>query len=78
MTYPGTVRNGVVVLPDGVALPEGVEVDVVVRTSEPEGRPAGVGAMLAELARRAETQPCALPADLAENHDHYLHGRPKR
>jgi virulence-associated protein VagC len=79
MTYRGTVRSGVVVLPADVALPEGAEVVVVVPGDEPTEAPAtGIWAKLADLGRWAETQPSDLPPDLAENHDHYLHGHPKR
>jgi hypothetical protein len=79
MTYRGTVRGGVVVLPDDVALPEGAEVVVVMPGGEPVTATApGVWARLADLGRWAETQPSDLPPDLAENHDHYLHGQPKR
>jgi hypothetical protein len=79
MTYRGTVRSGVVVLPADVALPEGAEVVVVV----PEGEPTKVATTdvwmkLTDLGRWSETQPSDLPPDLAENHDHYLHGQPKR
>lgn len=80
MTYRGTVQGGVVVLPEGVALPEGAEVTVTPRAAPAEGAAARpkIWEKLEELARWAETQPCDLPADLAANHDHYLHGTPKR
>jgi hypothetical protein len=78
MTYRGTVRSGVVVLPANVTLPEGVEVVVVVREEGPtKTAAAGVWSKLAELGRWAENLPSDLPPDLAENHDHYLHGLPK-
>ena len=78
MTYRGTVRSGVVILPANVALPEGTEVDIVVPESETTRAASGVWAKLADLGRWAETQPSELPPDLAENIDHYLHGQPKR
>jgi hypothetical protein len=68
----------VVVLPADVTLPEGAEVVVVVPEGEPKNAAPGIWTKLAELGRWAETQPSELPADLAENHDHYLHGQPKR
>lgn len=78
MTHRGTVRSGVIVLPDDVALPEGTEVVIVVPEGGPTGTAGdGVWAKLADLGRWAESQPSDLPPDLAENHDHYLHGRPK-
>lgn len=77
MTYRGTVRSGVVVLPADIALPEGAEVVVVVPEEGPAKTAAGVWTKLAELGRWAENQPSDLPPDLAQNHDHYLHGHPK-
>jgi hypothetical protein len=81
MTYKGRVQNGVILVEDGVRLPEGAEVHVELAdaTESPEknGEPT-IWEKLAELGRWAETQPSDLPADLAVNHDHYLHGAPKR
>ncbi|MHB1035853.1 MAG: hypothetical protein ACYC35_18715 [Pirellulales bacterium] len=77
MVYRGRVKNGVVILDDPVQLPEGteVEVDLPIRsTGEPlEGAPT-LYDRLKPVIGMAE----GLPADLAENHDHYLHGTPKR
>lgn len=78
MTYRGTVRSGVVVLPADIELAEGTEVVVVVPESEPAEAAVDVWAKLADLGRWAESQPCDLPADLALNHDRYLRGRPER
>lgn len=72
MTYRGHVKNGVVVLDAAVALPEGAAVEVRVvegRTEEPP-----LSAILLKYAGKAE----GLPPDLAENHDHYLYGVPKK
>jgi hypothetical protein len=83
MTYQGTVQNGSVVLHDGASLPDGTLVSVVPvsppvsETVTADAAPT-VWQKLAELGRWAETQPCDLPSDLAANHDHYLHGVPKR
>ena len=70
MTYLGHVRNGSVVLDGSVVLPEGTKVRV-----EPI---AETGKTLAE--RFANVIGCIsdLPSDLAENHDHYIHGTPKK
>lgn len=79
MTYQGTVQNGVIVFGSSISLPEGTIVEFTPRlpavTSE---KPKTIGERLAELADWVETQPCDLPEDLAKNHDHYLHGLPKR
>lgn len=84
MTYRGHVKNGVVVLEPPVDLPDGAEVEVrlLARRDEPEAhqrhesveRPAWAKKAL-ELSRR---MPRDLPEDLAEQHDHYIHGAPKR
>jgi hypothetical protein len=82
MTYKGTVQNGVILVEGGVQLPEGAEVQIELPdraqpANEKTGEPS-IGQKLAALGRWAETQPCDLPEDLAINHDHYLHGLPKR
>jgi hypothetical protein len=68
----GIVRNGVVVLENGQVLPEGAVVRLEVITSEPEA----TGALTSALEDWAG-KGVGLPADLAKNHDHYLHGLPK-
>jgi hypothetical protein len=68
--YTGTVKGGVVVL-DGVKLADGTMVQV--EPVEPT-RPSTIGQRLKQFAGTA----CGLPPDMAENHDHYLHGRPKK
>ena len=70
MTYKGQVKNGVVVLERPDLLPEGAVVRVRV-LQEPEQT---LGDRLLRHAGRAKD----LPNDLAANHDHYLHGVPKR
>ena len=71
MSYLGEVKNGVIVLEQDVALAEGTKVRV-----EPVE-----GDQLPTLAERLKG--CigiveGLPSDMARNHDHYLHGQPKR
>jgi hypothetical protein len=78
MTYRGHVENGIVRLDDGIMLPEGIEVRVET-LSPPSAQPAekdgptlyGQMEPLVGIAK-------GLPPDLAKNHDHYLHGAPKR
>ena len=70
MTYRGHIEKGVVVLDDQVELPDGTEVRVepLVNT---------VRRTLAEqFADVIGTVP-ELPPDMAQQHDHYLHGAPK-
>ncbi|HXJ93070.1 MAG TPA: hypothetical protein VMT20_09325 [Terriglobia bacterium] len=70
MTYRGTVSKGVVMLPSEAELPDGAEVLV-----EPiEGAFEPVGKKLLALAGILKD----LPEDFAQNHDHYVHGAPKR
>jgi hypothetical protein len=70
MTYRGHIENGSIVFDEAVVLPEGTKVRV-----EPL---AESGKTLAE--RFGDLIGCIsdLPSDMAENHDHYIHGTPKR
>lgn len=78
MTYLGQVKNGVVVFDRGVVLPEGSTVEVTVVRTPPEQAPSDEGATLYERLRPVIGAAEGLPPDLARNHDHYLHGRPRR
>lgn len=80
MTYLGTVQNGIIVLTGNAVLPEGSDVEVVLRTNvtAPVAAEGSIWTDLAALGKEVEALPCDLPADLAENHDHYLYGAPKR
>jgi len=72
MTYQGQVKNGVVVLPEGVTLSEGCLV-----RGEPvddAAPPSSIVKQLQEWAGKGTN----LPEDLARNHDHYLHGQERR
>ena len=68
--FTGRVINGVVVLDDGSTLPDGTEV----RITPVDSQKTTLGRRLLELSGIAE----GLPGDLAANHDHYLHGIPKK
>jgi hypothetical protein len=71
MLLNGIVQNGVVVVANPHSLPEGAKVTIVVEMP-------GTAPTLAErLLKHAGTVP-DLPSDLAEQHDHYIHGTPKR
>ena len=72
MSYTGTIKNGVVVLPPGVQLPDGTEVELTPLISEKDAQK--FTDELLRIAGRTKK----LPPDLARNHDHYLHGLPKR
>jgi hypothetical protein len=68
MSYMGKVAKGKIVLPLGVNLPEGTPVRV-----EPVPRET-----LAKRLKKVIGSVEGLPPDFAENHDHYIHGTPKK
>jgi len=72
MSFTGTVENGVIKLPANAALPDGTKVRV-----EPIARPVAKNQLtkrLVSIASKARN----LPADLAAEHDHHIHGTSKR
>lgn len=71
MTFRGRVSNGVVVLEEGAHLPDGLEVRV-----EPVDQPERK--TLYERLRPFAGQMEGLPNDLADQHDHYIHGTSKK
>ena len=70
MVYRGHVKNGVVVLDEPAELPEGAEVRVELAEEEDCTTLAD---RLRDVIGIGEG-----PSDLAEHHDHYAHGKPKR
>jgi len=70
MSYKGKVENGQIKLPPGTTLPEGAEVTVDVLEARRETPFA------AELLKLAKVRDW--PTDMALNHDHYIHGMPKK
>jgi len=71
-TYKGHVENGVIVLDERVALPDGTAVRI-----EPVPSDADLDRLrqgLLSLSGIAK----GMPSDMARNHDHYLHGTPKK
>ena len=68
-------------LPPGVTLPPGpIEVTIEPCKAANESPTAGSGnlrSFLLELAKEAELQNPDLPADMAEHHDYYAHGKPR-
>ena len=74
MTYNGRIHNGVVVLDNGTQLAEGTLVRVEpLDPADGEDVPT-LYEQLESLVGSVE----GLPPDMARNHDHYLHGHPKR
>jgi len=71
MKYAGKVKDGVVLLDSPNALQDGTIVTV-----EPVSPPAR--GKLGQKLKRFAGVVQDLPRDIAQNHDHYLHGRPKK
>jgi hypothetical protein len=71
MELEGVVQNGVVVPDNGAVLAEGARVRIIVPPAE---NPKPFGERFAQFKGAVP----GLPADLAEQHDHYRLGTPKR
>jgi hypothetical protein len=83
MTVEGRVENGRIVLDDQTPLPEGVKVriEVLDRDAEQKQGAEQAPSELSSLYERMKPfigSVKDLPPDYAINHDHYLHGQPKR
>jgi hypothetical protein len=72
VTYKGTVKNGVVVLPADAKLADGTAVEVVPEELRPEDDP-----FVAAVLKVAKPRP-HWPKDYARNLDHYLYGVPQQ
>lgn len=71
MSFEGTIVNGTVVF-DGSPPPDGTRVEITVKAPEEELKPTLIG--LLSIAGSITD----MPADFAEEHDHYIHGTPRR
>jgi hypothetical protein len=71
MDLEGVVRNGVIVPDNGAALPEGTRVRIIVAHAE---EPRSFGERFAQFKGAV----AGLPPDMAEQHEHYRLGTPKR
>ena len=71
MELEGVVHNGVIVPNDATALPDGTRVRISLPSQE---EPKPFGERFAQFKGAAP----GLPADLADQHDHYRLGAPKR
>jgi hypothetical protein len=72
VSYKGTVRNGVVVLPPEAKLPEGATVEVTPIDTAEQDPP-----FLQAILKLAKPRP-DWPEDFPLNHSHYLKGHPKK
>ncbi len=74
MELEGTIHNGMVIPEGACTLPEGTRVRIsVTQQSVPS-----IWEQMRRFAEDCEKRPSNLPADFAINHDHYIHGTPKR
>lgn len=71
MSFKGTVKNGVVMLPPKAKLPNGTKVTV---TTVADAAKADFTDMLVGISKKVR----GLPSDLAKQHDHYLYGTRKK
>jgi predicted DNA-binding antitoxin AbrB/MazE fold protein len=71
MSFLGHIENGVAKFDEPASLPEGMKVRIVPVTELSRKT-------LAERFKNIIGAAHDLPEDMAENHDHYLHGTPKR
>ena len=74
MTLRGHIRNGAVVLDEPSQLPEGTAVEVELRKLEEQDSPPTLYERYHQIIGIAPD----LPSDFSINHDHYIHGTPKR
>lgn len=72
MSYTGTIIGGVVQLPPGASLPDGTLVRI-----EPVAPAHDRRSLVEKMKAIAQSLP-DLPEDWAAQHDHYIHGTPKR
>ncbi len=78
MTYQGHIENGTVVMEDGVKLPEGRKVTILLAdTSAEDVSQHDEGLSLYERLKDVIGTAKGLPADASQNVDHYLYGAPK-
>jgi hypothetical protein len=70
MSITGIVENDTIKLPPGVHVPDSTSARIILETA--------AGRTLAERYAGLIGITEALPEDMAENHDHYLHGAPKK
>jgi len=79
MTVNGHVENGRIVLDEAVPLVEGTKVRVeVIETNSEQPAKDEEGPTLYERHKSFIGVVNDMPSDFARNHDHYLHGQPKK
>jgi hypothetical protein len=76
MVFQGHIENGVAIFDEPAGLPDGMKVQIVPIVDAAVS--ASSGKTLAERFKDIVGAAKNLPEDMAENHDHYLHGTPKK
>ena len=72
MSFTGKIKNGVVVLPPEITLPEGTEVSVETLETSTDNDP-----FIQAVLKSSKPRP-HWPKDYALNHGHYVSGEPKK
>ncbi len=79
MTYQGHIEKGEVVLDEPANLPDGAKVRVeLVPAQEQQANAEAKPRTLYDRYKSIIGAAQGLPADFAAQHDHYIHGTPKR
>jgi hypothetical protein len=74
MVLDGTIRNGMIVLDQPPTFPEGTRVEVALKEKpQPETHKPTLLGLLKFAGTLSD-----MPSDFAAEHDHYIHGTPKR
>ncbi len=74
MSITAVVENDSIKLPPGVHVPDGTKVEITIaENAAVESKPVGTLGWMMKYAGIIEG-----PEDLATEHDHYIHGTPKR
>ena len=76
MSITAIVQNDTITLPPGVHVANGTEVEITLQ--EDKEAVTGQAEELTEALLAIGAEVKGLPSDLAAQHDHYLHGQPKR
>ncbi len=74
MTLLGYIKNGRIELDQPLSLPEGTKVQIEILDGTQEITGQSLGERLLKYAGRITDA----PSDLADQHDHYLHGTAKK
>ena len=78
MTLRGHIKGGTVVLDEPTNLPDGTAVEVRALEHAPPSDPPEAGPTLYERYKDFIGIADGLPEDMADEHDHYIHGPPRR